>query len=178
MFSAFHRVTQLQLPGEGSLRPLRDQYVLTLLYSARRFCRDRQDVPLGGDVHTVRIPPGRSRQTWNPSSVATHPSASHRGTSPDSRVCEPIHLPERVTKRVESQHTHCKPPEQADEGLQRHWILYHLTAITARSYRTICPNCPPDAPWMDDADPIAGVFVRGQQDVVTAEAERKDGQEE
>jgi hypothetical protein len=56
---SIHRVAQLQLPGEGSLGPLRDQYALAFLVFGTTLCRDRQDVPLGGDVHTVRIYAGQ-----------------------------------------------------------------------------------------------------------------------
>ncbi len=64
-----HRVAQLQLPREASLRPLRHEHVLTLLVFRATLC---------SDVKTCRSvlmstldgsTPGRSSETWNPSSA-------------------------------------------------------------------------------------------------------------
>jgi hypothetical protein len=44
----------------------------------------------------------------------------HRHRGPSTRqqlVRQPINLPERITKRVESQHTHSTPPEHENEDL-------------------------------------------------------------
>jgi hypothetical protein len=101
-------VAQLQLPREGSLRPLGDHYALALLVFRAPLCLDRQDVPLGGDVHTVWIHPRQVEADMESvlglSDIHGH---SHRGPSPRQQlVREPIHLAKRVAKRVESQHTH------------------------------------------------------------------------
>ena len=67
-----------------------------------------QDVSLSADVHTGRIHAGQVQRDVEPiiglPHIHRHP---HRGPSSRQQlVRQPIHLPERITERVESQHTH------------------------------------------------------------------------
>jgi hypothetical protein len=104
-----HRVAQLQLPREASLRPLRHEHVLTVLVFRATLCSDRQDVSLSADVHTGRIHAGQVQRDVEPiiglPHIHRHPH--RRPSSRQQLVRQPIHLPERITERVESQHTHC-----------------------------------------------------------------------
>ena len=107
-----HRVAQLQLSGEASLRPLRDKHAHGLLVFGATLCADRQDVPLSGDLHAGRINAGQVERDMKSviglPHIHWHP---HRGPSTRQQlVRQPIHLPERITEWVESQHTHGTPP--------------------------------------------------------------------
>jgi len=61
-----HRVAQLQLSREASLRPLRHKHVLSLLVFRATLCSDRQDVSFGGDVDTGRIHAGQVQRDMKP----------------------------------------------------------------------------------------------------------------
>jgi hypothetical protein len=61
-----HRVAQLQLSREASLRPLRHKHVLSLLVFRATLCSDRQDVSLRGDVDTGRIHAGQVQRDMKP----------------------------------------------------------------------------------------------------------------